>query len=93
MSLGKGICHLMGGALMTVSCCFDAQKIAGLQGSTISDHHMIIGFGPFELLTCGLLQRGRTTPHLRLVLFEEPSSWLAFNYEYTVAKQNTINIQ
>ena len=45
-----------------VSCCFVlkyAQKIAGLQGSTLSDHRMTTGFGPFELPTCGLLQRGR----------------------------------
>jgi len=34
-------------------------KNAGLQGSTLSNHHMTTGFGPFELPTCGLLQRGR----------------------------------
>ena len=35
-------------------------------------------------------REGGTTPYLRLVLFEEPSSWLAFKkyYVYTVAKQN-----
>ena len=33
------------------------SKIAGLQGSTLSDHHMTTGFGPFELPTCGLVQR------------------------------------
>jgi len=33
-------------------------------------------------------REGKTTPHLRLVLFEEPSSWLSKYYEYTVAKQN-----
>ena len=70
------------------------SKIAGLQGNTLSDHLMTTGFGPFELPTCGLLKRGRTTPHLRLVfifLFEEPGSrLLAFNsaYEYLIAKQN-----
>ena len=50
------------GQLDKVSCCFVlkyAQKIAGLQGSTLSDHRMTTGFGPFELLTCGLLQRGQ----------------------------------
>jgi len=37
-------------------------------------------------------REGGTTPHLRLVLFEEPSSWLAFKcYEYTVAKQRWAN--
>ena len=67
--------HLMGGALWYGwgtyglngwgsydKCCFVwkyAQKIAGLQGSTLSDHCMTTGFGPFELPTCGLLQRGR----------------------------------
>ena len=66
---GQGIYHLMGGALWyglgtyglngwgsydKVSCCF-----AGLQGSTLSDHRMTTGFSPFELPTCGLLQRGR----------------------------------
>ena len=29
---------------------------SGLQGSTLSDHCMTTGFGPFELPTCGLLQ-------------------------------------
>ena len=50
------------GSYDKVSCCFVwkyAQKIAGLQGSTLSDHRMTTGFGPFELPTCGLLQRGR----------------------------------
>ena len=53
--------NLMGGAVMTkllfhLEIC---SKIAGLQGSTLSDHRMTTGFGPFELPTCGLLQRGR----------------------------------
>ena len=50
------------GSYDKVSCCFVwkyAQKIAGLQGSTLSDHLMTTGFGPFELPACGLLQRGR----------------------------------
>ena len=62
--------HLMGEALWSngwgtydkVSYCFVwkyAQKIAGLQGSTLSDHRMTTGIGPFELPTCGLLQRGQ----------------------------------
>ena len=35
-------------------------------------------------------REGGTTPHLRLVLFEEPSFLVGFSkyYEYTVAKQN-----
>ena len=36
------------------------SKIAGLQGSTLSDHRMTTGFGPFELPT---YREGRTTPH------------------------------
>ena len=59
-------------------CLEICSKNAGLQGNTLSDHRMTTGFGPFELPTCELLQRGGTTPHIRLVLFEEPSSWLAF---------------
>ena len=29
------------------------------QGSTLSGHCMTTGFGPFELPTCGLLQKGQ----------------------------------
>ena len=50
------------GSYDKVSCCFVwkyAQKIAGLQGSTLSNHRMTTRFGPFELPTCRLLQRGR----------------------------------
>ena len=69
------------GSYDKVSCFFiwknAHKKIAGLQGSTLSGHHMTTGFCPFELPTCELLQR-QTTPHLRLVLFEESSSCLAF---------------
>ena len=69
-------------------------KNAGPQGSTLSNHHMTTGFGPFELLTCGLLKRGwdHSPPKACFhFLFEEPSSQvLAFNsaHEYTIAKQN-----
>ena len=69
------------GSYDKVSCCFVwkyAQKIAGLQGSTLSDHRMTTGFGPFELPIWDYYREGGTTPHLRLVLFEEPSFWLAF---------------
>ena len=50
------------GSYDKVSCFFIwkyAQKIACLQGSTLSNHRMTTGFSPFELPTCGLLQRGR----------------------------------
>ena len=36
-----------------------AQKSTGLQGSTLSGPRMTTGFGPFELPTRGLLQKGR----------------------------------
>ena len=44
-----------------------SQKIAGLQGSTLSDHRMTTGFGPFELPPVDYYREGGTTPHLRLV--------------------------
>ena len=55
-----GIYHLDGWGsngklLFRLEVC---SKNAGLQGSTLSDHRMNAGFGPFELPTCGLLQRG-----------------------------------
>ena len=50
---GLGTYGLNGlGSYDKVSCCFVwkyAQIIAGLQGSTLSDHCMTTGFGPFEL--------------------------------------------
>ena len=66
-----------------------AQKInAGLQGSTLSGHRMTTGFGPFELPTCGLLQRGRdhSPPKACFYLRSPALGWLS-QYEYTVAKQ------
>ena len=35
------------------------KKHTGLQGSTLSGPRMTTGFGPFEPLTHGLLQKGR----------------------------------
>ena len=62
--------------VVTVSIC---SKNAGFQGRTFSGHHMTTGFGPFEFLTCGLLQRGRdhSTPKA-CNFFEEFSSQLTF---------------
>ena len=37
----------------------DMLKKADLQGSTLSGHCMTTGFGPFELPTRGLLQKGQ----------------------------------
>ena len=52
----------MGGAVMAkrVIVVWEiCSKNTGLQGSAPSSHHMTTGFGPFELPTCGLLQKGR----------------------------------
>ena len=35
------------------------EKNTGLQGNTLSGPRMTTGFGPFELSTCGLLQKGQ----------------------------------
>ena len=50
---------------------------------------MTTGFGPFELPTCGLLQRGwdHSPPKACFFLFQESSS-LSQDYKYTEAKQN-----
>ena len=91
---GWGIYGLNGwGSYDKVSCCFVwkyAQKIAGLQGSTLSDHRMTTGFGPFELPTCGLLQRGRdhSPPKACFNWGAQLFGWFSKYYEYTVAKQN-----
>ena len=55
----------------------DVLENTGLQGSILSGSLMTMGFGPFELPTRGLLQRGwdHSPPK---VCFEEPSCWLAF---------------
>ena len=54
-------------------------KNAGLPGSNLSNDHITTGFGPFELPTCDLsYKEGGTTPCLRLVFIEEPSSQLTF---------------
>ena len=47
------------------------KKNTGLQGSTLSGHHMTTGFGPFELPTRYLLQKGRDHSPPK-VCFEEP---------------------
>ena len=77
----------MGGAVMA-SCCF-ISKYTGLQGRTLSGDHMTTGFGPFELPTCGLLQRGRdhSPPKACFHLRSPALSWLSQYYKHTVAKQ------
>ena len=45
-----------------VNSCFLGNMLknnAGLQESILSGYHMTMGFGPFELPTRGLLQKGR----------------------------------
>ena len=66
------------------------SKNAGLQGSTLSDHRMTTGFRPFELPTCGLLQRGRdhSSPKACFYLRSPALGWLSQYYEYTVVKRN-----
>ena len=58
---------------------------AGLQGSTRSGHHMTTGFGPFELMICGLLQRGRDhSPPKACFCSRTPAlDRLSQYYEYT----------
>ena len=58
------------------------SKNAGLQGSTLYCHCVTTGFNPFELLTCGLLQRGWDHSALKAFL------WLSQCYEYTGTKTN-----
>ena len=60
-----------------------AQKEnTGLQGSTLSGHRMITGFGPFEFPTHGLLQKERDHSPPK-VCSEESSFWLAHNYGHS----------
>ena len=52
---------------------------------------MTTGLGPFELPTCGLLQRGRdhSPPKACFTSLRSPAlGWLSKYHEYTVAKQN-----
>ena len=77
-----------------VSYCFweihvCSKKNTGLQGSTLSGPRMTTGFGPFELPTCGLLQKGRDHSPPK-VCFEEPSFWLAHS---AMGIHSAINIQ
>ena len=65
------------------------NKNTGLQGSTLSGPRMTTGFGPFELPTHGLLQKGRDHSPPK-VCFEEPSFWLAHS---AMGIHSAINIQ
>ena len=65
------------------SLAVEGCPLSTLYYYTLSNHHMTTGFGSFDLLTLGLLQKGRRhSPGL----FQESSCWicLAFLvYEYT----------
>ena len=61
------------------------KKNAYLQGNTLSGHHMTTGLGPFELPTCGLLQRGQDA-FFNFYLRSPAFGWLSQRYEYTLAK-------
>ena len=55
--IGWGFMSQIGGAVIVFwELC---SKQTGLQGSTLSSHHMTSGFGPFELPIRGLLQKGQ----------------------------------
>ena len=51
-------------------------KNTGLQGSTLSDPRMTTGFGPFELPTRGLLQKGRDHSPPKFCFVRSPAFWL-----------------
>ena len=51
-------------------------KNTGLQGSTLSGPCMTTGFGPFELLTRGLLQKGRDHSSPKFYFVRSPAFWL-----------------
>ena len=51
-------------------------KNTGLQGSTLSDPRMTTGFGPFELPTHGLLQKGQDHSPPKFCFVRSPASWL-----------------
>ena len=53
-----------------------AQKNTGLQGSTLSGPRMTTGFGPFELPTRGLLQKGRDHSPPKFCFVRSPAFWL-----------------
>ena len=52
-------------------------KNTGLQGSTLSGPCMTTGFGPFELPTRGLLQKGRDHSPSKFCFVRSPDFWLA----------------
>ena len=51
-------------------------KNTGLQGSTLSGPCMTTGFGPFELPTHGLLQKGQDHSPPKFCFVRSPAFWL-----------------
>ena len=64
------------------------SKNTGLQGSTVSGPRMTMGFGPFELPTHGLLQKGHSLP--KFWFMRSPAFWLA---SYCYWAFSAMNIQ
>ena len=63
----------------------DMLKInTGLQGSTLSGPHMTTGFGPFELPTRGLLQKGRDHSPPKVCLRSPAFGWHIVLWALTV---------
>ena len=54
-------------------------KNTGVQGSTLSSHCMTTGFGPFELPTHVLLQKGQDHSP-RKFCFAQPFGWHSYSY-------------
>ena len=66
----------------------------GLQGSTLSGPRMTTGFGPFELPTRGLLQKGRDHSPPKVCLRSPAFGWHIVLWAFTVLWAfSAINIQ
>ena len=65
-------------------------KNTGLQGSTLFGPCMTIGFGPFELPTRGLLQKGRDHSPPKFYFVRSPAFWLV---QLLLGAFRAINIQ
>ena len=68
-----GIMGQMDGAVI---CFQEMLKNTGLQGSTLSSPCMTTGFGPFELPTRGLLQKGRDHSPPKFCFVRSQAFWL-----------------
>ena len=66
----------MGQLLFFLNFFQEMLKNTGLQGSTLSGPCMTTGFGPFELPTRGLLQKGRDHSPPKFCFVRSPAFWL-----------------